>query len=177
LQRVLGVVERSDSRTQVVSLMGGVVVKPEVRLLNRGFVDPLRGIVLGARPRSDSLVWHVPLDGWDMPNSARLNDRGEGGGPAESDARPAQCAIQGGIVELAPKGAPEGRGRPPFPGLAGPVQAPPTPLELKGVSLKLDVSEDSLKRDATGELGKTRKQILESRPSDKALTWPKKESR
>lgn len=66
------VIERSDGKTSLVQISGGIALSVEVQWLNAGDVSYLKKFALDSRPRNRSLFWKIPLDEWDVPNSAGM---------------------------------------------------------------------------------------------------------
>jgi hypothetical protein len=60
--------ERSVAGTNlIVSVSGGLELRPITARLKRGWLTAFEDVVLSSRPSPDALVWYPPLDGWRVP--------------------------------------------------------------------------------------------------------------
>jgi hypothetical protein len=66
------VIERSDGKTSLIHISGGIASSVEVEWLNAGDVSYLKQFALDSRPDKNSLFWKIPLDEWEMPNSTGI---------------------------------------------------------------------------------------------------------
>jgi len=66
------VIERSDGKTSLIHISGGIASSVEVQWLNAGDVSYLKKFTLDSRPKNKSLFWKIPLDEWEMPNSTGI---------------------------------------------------------------------------------------------------------
>jgi hypothetical protein len=165
LVELYGVVARSDGMQRLVRISGGIELRPDVRLLNHGDVTQLRGIVLGSRPSARSLAWRLPLDGWNVPNAGDLGLPDDGGKKLRQKAG---CSVLSQSVLLNPQMAADDNSRR-FGGFGPPPQPPPP---LRGVSMRMVVTEDSFEADVSGELQGQANDLIKSRPSPRTLSWP-----
>jgi len=174
LEELYGEVTRNDGRPQLVRIAGGIELRTEIAWLNDGKYSELHKLVLASRPSERALVWYPDLVGWRMPNTGDLGDGWDSGvatrirwaGRSETTGG---FALSAKSVVLAPPGA-----------RVDPVKVlrfsgfdlPPPPMELKGVSMHMDVDATAYRRDSAGKVNKAHKKATETRPSPNALTWP-----
>jgi hypothetical protein len=172
IEELIGVVDRADNLRELIRVSGGIELRPQVRLLNYGNLTVLRSIVIDSRPSSDALVWTLPLQGWRMPNTQDLSLWAKSG-QSKTLREPAAaslpgCALSCQSVVLDPRaytGESYGQG---FVGFG----SVPSPEPLKGIDMRMHISEDSFRSAEGDALDRLRKRILESRPSSEALNWP-----
>lgn len=177
LQQRFGQVQRSDRLRHMVSISGGIeFVRDEiaeaVENLGYGVLTELRTLVLRSRPAANALCWRVPLEGWSMPNAddLRLPAQGNwndvcwrsaaGGGSG--------CSLLSQSVTLAadrPGSALAGEA---FHGFSSPIAVPP----LKGVSMRMDVTEDSFRQASDGSLQALQESLQQARHGGDSLSWP-----
>jgi hypothetical protein len=159
----------------LVRLSGGITLQPEITFLNLGSISYLRDIVISSRPTRGELTWQLPLAGWEMPNARDLAGGSKAQGAKVRPGAPPRNAGSDGfslscqsIVFNPGKPAAEGSGQrfTGFPAAFSPV----TPL--RGVSMRMEVTEKSFRPDPTGQLRKLRDQFRKSRPAGDALGWP-----
>jgi len=177
LQQRFGQVQRSDRLRHMVSISGGIeFVRDEiadaVENLGYGVLTELRSLVLRSRPAENALCWRVPLEGWSMPNAGDLRLPAQcnwkdvswrsaaGGGSG--------CSLLSQSVTLAadrPGSALAGEA---FHGFSSPIAVPP----LKGVSMRMDVTEDSFRPASDGSLQALQESLNQARPRGDSLAWP-----
>ena len=84
---------RSDGKTSLVQLSGGIKPSVELEFLNAGNVSYLKKFVLESRPEKHSLFWRVPIDGWEMPNAKGIPATREKTAMAQQDERPTGFSV------------------------------------------------------------------------------------
>lgn len=181
MTELLGLVHRSDNVRQVLVISGGVRFEAELEWLNAGDVTPLREIVLATKPRPDALTWVLPLDGWHMPNSHDLQRAAVAVGartPGHTARPPGFSLSTQSLVLQAPMHSLRG------PVLRDVVRATPVPPlvpkaprmtfldRLGGVSINVEVNEQSFRHDMPEALSAMRTRILNTRPRNGGLSWP-----
>ncbi|NUO01378.1 MAG: hypothetical protein HUU01_12270 [Saprospiraceae bacterium] len=65
---------RSDGKTSLVQLSGGIEPSVELEFLNAGNISYLQKFVLNSRPHANALSWQVPISLWDMPNAEGMSE-------------------------------------------------------------------------------------------------------
>ncbi len=176
LQELYGFVERTDDLHHLLRISGGIELRPQtevVELLNEGEIMQLRSVVVNSRPSPGALTWRLPLDGWRMPNTRDLklwtvDQEGTPDGMLTGSRQGTGCSILSQSVILNPKAMAGGNAASRFSGFA-PGHAPPP---LRGVSMRMTVSDESFKPMKETEADALREDILKSRPSSDALSWP-----
>jgi len=69
---LLQVQREVKGRDMIMSVSGGFEINPMVVRLQSGEVGALKEAVLTSRPADNTLVWHPPLDGWQIPGTPEL---------------------------------------------------------------------------------------------------------
>lgn len=176
-------IEKSDGSVHAVRISGGVELRPEIRRLNGGRVEMLQKIVIESRPTPDALTWQLDLSGWNMLNAhdlenvkKKLTTR-----PVSRWAprRTGSTLFEQSVV-LAPPGKQGAPGMGRFDGFDSlPVNGTfvnPAPVrgvrELGGVSMRMEISEESFIRRPDGKLKSLRDSILKGSSSADALDRP-----
>jgi len=176
--QIFGFVERADKQQHIIRISGGIKFKTELKWLNYGDVTPLKKIVLQTRPSPSALSWRLPLNSWQMPNS---QDRKKISEPKRESQR-VQREDSGTIVStqsfvLGPLEDSQSDSSRKFWGFPPPPPPPPLPVfvptieYLSGVSIDIEVQEESFKKDKSGDIKKLRDDILKSRPKSDSLNW------
>lgn len=177
IEELIGVVDRADNLRELIRVSGGIELRPQVRLLNYGNLTVLRSIVIDSHPSPDALVWTLPLQGWRMPNTQDLDLWPKSDQPiAPRDPGAASlpgCSLSCQSVVLDPKAYVRGSFGEGFLGFG----SVPSPAPLKGISMRMEVSDDSFQPAEGDALDTLRKRILESRPSSESLNWPSDEDK
>jgi len=189
LIELVGRVRRSDDRSQLVQLAGGIDLSAEIEFLDAGDYSGLLEIVLKARPAENSLSWPLPLDGWAMPNRHGVENLLES--LSRTAVRSSRAGRAGSFVHAESVVLPRGeaarrvdqafdaglRGSiPPLGPAVHPGRLPvfsPTPglPPLRGVSLRMAVSDESFRSPRTGKVWSLRQRALEARPAKDSLFW------
>lgn len=172
LIQMCALIERSDGLQHAVQISGGIKFKTELKWLNYGSVTPLRDIVLKTRPSADALLWTLPLEGWRMPNSEDLDLKKD----TQISGRKSGCSVFTQSFVLEPRGeSPSDVGRK-FYGFPPPPPPPPPPAAFATPDIEyaqslggVDIAPEP--KGERKDLGKIKKQILESRPSKDSLFW------
>ncbi len=174
LEETFGSVARSDQRKQIIRISGGIEfardeIADSVENLGYGHWPALRTLVLQSRPAPAALTWQVPLQGWQMPNATDLKlptqldlDRiawraGEGG--------KAGFSLSSQSVVFAQNERGTGQS---FNGFVEPTAIDP----LNGVSMRIDVTEDSFRVAQDPRLRELEAWLKAARPSKDSLSWP-----
>jgi hypothetical protein len=175
---------RSDGKTHVIQISGGIEIKAILERLNAGDVSALKLAVIGSRPESSSLVWNVPLDGWLLQDMDRNGEKGESmkeivHGSVQDRGRTVGCVISSYSFTLG-KTDSDSNSLKTFSGF--PPPPPPFPLSSpnikyhsklpSGVDMKMNIEEDNFESDETGNLKRLREKALENRRQQNFLTWP-----
>ena len=155
--------------------------QPRSNGLNAGDVTPLREIILATKPRPDALTWVLPLDGWHMPNSHDLQRATLAAGartPGNNASLPGFSLSTQSLVLQAPTTALRG---PVLRDVVRAIAVPPRELKaprmtfldrLGGVSINVEVNDQSFRHDTSDALSAVRTRILNTRPHNGALAWP-----
>ncbi|HOY30368.1 MAG TPA: hypothetical protein PKW80_00675 [Bacteroidales bacterium] len=75
LLKQCAIIDRSDGKTSLIQVSGGIEISTEMQFINGGNVGKLKEIVLKARPGKNSLYWELPIDDWNMPNSNGIDKK------------------------------------------------------------------------------------------------------
>jgi hypothetical protein len=155
LRVVVGLVERSDRLRHLIRLSGGIDLRTAVQLLNYGDLGPLKDIVLACRPSLDALSWSLAVTDWTMPNSADLNTSVQAVPSHAWEDRTCGCFLSCQSVVLARAG--EGpAGQPAFEGFPAVV----CPAPLRGVSMRMEVTDGSFRPAVGDALQRVRQDVL-----------------
>ena len=168
LEERFGVVNRSDETRLLIRLSGGIDVSAELEFLENGDLTALRDIVIKSRPSENELTWQLPMDSWSMPNAKDLRNVGstnEETSHQRGKASPPGCSVVCQSVVLNPKST----GGTPFTGFNTPSKPLPP---LKGVSMRMEVSNSSYQQDSSGKLDRLRDEILKGRNGKSKPTLP-----
>lgn len=176
---------RSDGKTHVIQISGGIELKVILERLNAGDVTALRQAVIGSRPESSSLVWSIPLEGWllfdkdnDKENKGNIKERINDS--IAKEERTVGCVISSHSFTLHQtesdsslskrfSGFPPFQPPPPFP-LSSPNIEYRSTLP-SGVDMKMNIKDDHFESDETGNLKKLREKALGKRKSRNSLIW------
>lgn len=176
--QIFGFVERADKQQHIIRISGGIKFVTELKWLNYGDFTPLKKIVLQTRPSPSALSWALPLNSWQMPNSQDLQKISH----PKRESQPPKREDPGTTVStqsflLGPPGDSQSDSRKKFWGFPPPPPPPPLPVlhpkieYVSGVSMDIDVKEESFKKDTSGELKKLREDILKSKPDKDSLFY------
>lgn len=173
-----------------VELNGGIELRAKVLRLQAGDASALKEVVLQSRPQSSALTWQVPLEGWEIPGALPVSEAARAPSPetaAKSGTPPSPSAEPGCSLEAQVRavGAPPFRYNKPLP--APKVSMPRfeiyrdlvpqssggnAPAPIEGGKAPGGVNIDpKLKKKGTGGQ-EVKKDVLDSRPSEKSLSWP-----
>jgi hypothetical protein len=159
-------VGRNDGKTHLVRLSGGIDFKTEMEFLRMGDVMALRDIVIRSRPSKDVVSWQLPLQDWVMPNATALAGAAF---PPPTGTRLASNDGGAGCLMSCQSVVFEGEGgnHPSFTGFR-PAPEPMPPL--KGVLMRMKLTNESFRNDTSGRLNKLREQLQQ--PKDRPMVWP-----
>lgn len=166
LVEIFAVVDRSDKLKHAIQISGGIQFRTELKWLNYGDVIPLKEIVIKSRPSPNTLIWTLPLESWNMPNSNDLETGKVSLKNSKLDSTIKDdigftITTQSCIVYEDDKIISDNTKR--FQGFLPPP--PPPPQELGGVDIDIKPSFLEKKLDTL----KTR--VIESRTSKDSLFW------
>ncbi len=173
---LFGIAESQNGTHHLLYISGGIRFQTQLQWMNDGDVGPLKEIVLDSRPGPNALSWSVPLEEWQMPNSAGLTQQDS---PFSAPAKPDDygkttgegCTFNLQALSLGPESPViESDLRKRFVGV--PPPPPPTPILLEGVSMQMQIDDRSYKKDESGQLDNRRDKILRGRGDKDALSWP-----
>jgi hypothetical protein len=153
LVETIGTVDIGNGMVNLISISGGIQFDKEIKMLNYGDFEKLKDIVVKTRPNNSSLYWVLPVQGWIMLNTNDLelyqlqekNKKDNSGSYVTGQSvlldkpKPNQTISQNSFNGFSPKQT--------------------EPLPLKGVSMKMEVNNNSFKKGGD-ELHLMRDKIL-----------------
>ena len=152
LQEIFGKAELNNGMINLISVSGGIKFGDEIRMLNYGDFGKLKKIVLQTRPSESSLYWHLPVQGWVMPNARELTSIKTVKKERQDDFG---CYVRVQSIPINPTALPQ-TGSDAFSGFSTQQKDLPP---LKGVSMKMKLDNSSFIEGGKA-LEKLRDQIL-----------------
>jgi len=135
------IIDRSDGKTNLIQVSGGIETSVELEWLNGGNIGYLKKFVKESRPDKNSLFWKIPVDNWEMPNSNGLTIKSI----AKGRNSKVGCSVVTNSVVLGERKSDQG-----FNGFTS-NQHFADPIQTKGVQMKMEIDSshfcevDSLK--------------------------------
>lgn len=141
-----GVINRSDGKSSLIQVSGGIETSVELEWLNGGDIRYLKKFVLESRPNKNSLCWKIPVDAWEMPNNNGITSK-----VSKKSGSKGGCSVNVNTVVINNSGKVALNGTNSFEGFTG-VGHFAAPLKTNGVQMRMVIDSisfhwaDSLKQ-------------------------------